>query len=383
MPDITNNRQGLTMKNNKVSVDNTDIDNLVCEKVFSLRKRKCGNINPLVPRFVESDCYKIGNSVYKRLRIILCSNGCSIPTCVMCPFPNEAVDPSYIKINTEHYLEQIKTALVKHQNHEVLSIYNDGSFFSESELPEQARQAIYSTVKKYGCKYLMVESLPLFITRNKLKEAAELLGQEVKLIVGIGLQSFSDEIRNSCIRTVVSKDDFLQAHELLQEFDYAAKSYLMIKPPFVLEEEAIIDAVEGTRWLYNNGVEDITLCPMRIAKNTILYELYLLKLYSAPKLTTVAECLRQLKTLKIYARVSVINVGNSDLEALTASGCSLCQDKILSGLDQHNNMLDIDFDNLVCEHCCMEGRNNDPEAFRGLSYSDRVKIWLASSNNNH
>ena len=360
-------------------MSNYNIDKIIRDKTFVLRGKKCNIENPFVPRFVESDYYKINDCIYKRLRIILAGNGCSVPMCTMCPFPNESINPSYIKFTADHYIDQISRTLEKYPSHDVVSIYNDGSFFADNELQEEARIKIYKLIKDYRCKYLMVESLPFFITEKKVAEAKRYLEDKIKLIVGIGLQSSSDEIRQICIRTPVNKEDFLQAYELLKSFNYDTKSYVLIKPPFVLEDEAIDDVVKSACWLHHHGVEDVTLCPMRIAEGTILYELYSLGLYSAPKLTTVAECLHRLKLLNLYTRVSIFNVSSSDLEALTSSGCSLCQDKILSGILDHNNLIDINFNDLLCKNCHEESKKNGENIFYGLSYNERIKIWLRKS----
>lgn len=348
---------------------------IITKKVIELRT-KLPHADPCKPRFVESDQYKLGSKVYTRLRIILRSNGCSIPTCTMCPFPNEAVNSDNVLINAKQYIEQVKTTLVQHHHHDILSIYNDGSFFAESELPQQTRQEIYRLAKNNKCRYLMVESLPCFITQQCLEEAKEILGENVTLIVGIGLQSASDEIREICVGTAIKKSDFLQANELLKKFGYDTKCYIIFKPPFLLEEEAITDAVESTIWLYEHNIKDITLCPTRVAKQTILQQLFDMNLYAIPKLTSFAKCLSQLQQLNIQVRVSVFNIQSSDFDALTPSGCSICEERIKKGLALYNDMQKVNFEELLCEACAKQADKNDPAAFKELNYQERIKMWL-------
>lgn len=356
-----------------------DLNKNILEKTMALRK-KCLTADPTKPRFFEMDNYLLDGKVYSRLRVILRSNGCSTPTCIMCPFPNEALDPSLVKITSIQYLEQLKQALKIHPFPQIISIYNDGSFFADRELPNAARLHIYSLIKKIGCSHLMVESIPAFITEKKLQEAQNTLGEKVKLIVGIGLQSASDEIRKWCIRTPVNKENFLRAHKLLHRFGYETKSYLMFKPPFLLEEEAITDAVESATWLYQNGVEDITLCPTRIAPNTVLQDLFDRGLYVSPKLTSVIKCLDALEQKNIHIRVSVFNVASSDFDALVIRGCEKCEIQILEEIARYNNLKSHNFQKLFCQNCSEVADKQDPIIFKALSYRERLAVWLNISN---
>ena len=117
-------------------------------------------------------------------------------------------------------------------------------------------------------------------------------------MVGLGLQSADDEIRKVCIRTPLSKEMFLQAHKIIHEFGYSTKCYILLKPPFLLQKEAIEDTVNSAIWLQEQGVEDITICPIRIANGTVLKDLFDKKLYAQPKLASLVECLRQLREKK-------------------------------------------------------------------------------------
>src|SRR4051812_13041340 len=86
------------------------------------------------PRFVESDEYRIGKIVQRRLRILLRSNGCSVPTCTMCPLPNESLDPALSRVTAEEYVSQVRFALAENRDCTMVSIYNDGNFFADREL---------------------------------------------------------------------------------------------------------------------------------------------------------------------------------------------------------------------------------------------------------
>jgi hypothetical protein len=354
-----------------------DFNHRVKCKTLALRM-KIKVKDPNQPLSCRKDYYNFNGKMYSRLRIALQSNGCSLALCTMCPIPNEAADPHVLKITAENYIEQVKGALAKYPHQEIISIYNE-NFFSECEMPQTARQEILHLVKESGCQYLIVGAHSVFITREKLQEVKDILGERTKLIVGIGLQSADDAIREICIRTPLSKDVFLKAHRLIHEFGYSTKCYILLKPPFLLQQEAIEDTVKSATWLQENGVEDITICPIRIANGTVVKDLFGKKLYAQPKLATLVECLHQLQQKGVKVRASVSSSDSPELEAIAPKGCKQCEEKILHGLKDHNNLEPVDFDKLKCAHCLEREKNEDPKQFNDLSFTERVAYWLDSN----
>jgi archaeosine synthase beta-subunit len=343
----------------------------------ALRLRaKRENVSPTVPRFFDVDEYRFEKQIYKRVRIILRSNGCCKPTCTMCPLPNEALSRITSTVRSEDYLQQVRQSLAAAPNCEMVCLYNDGSFFSNQELPTQAREGIYRLLTDYGCRVLMVESLPSFITEAQLQVARTNL-PNVRLVVGIGLQSSSTEIRELCINSPVKEHEFLKAIQLLAAYGFSTKAYVMLKPPFLTEEEAIDDAVSTINWLHGQSVQDITLCPTRVAGGTIVSELFSRGLYYPPMLTSIGECLLRVDTLLRPPRVSIFNVHSSDFAAQTPGGCSDCESNLITQIEAYNlTPLALDPNAIVCRFCTQVARKNDPTEFHELSLGQRVTKYL-------
>ncbi|MGH3824650.1 MAG: hypothetical protein ACRDRA_17725 [Pseudonocardiaceae bacterium] len=55
----------------------------------------------------------------------------------------------------------------------------------------------------------------------------------------------------------------------------------MVKPPFLTDSEAVIDSAD---YLAGLGVIGITLCPTRVSRNTVAWELWQARLYPPPNL---------------------------------------------------------------------------------------------------
>jgi archaeosine synthase beta-subunit len=329
-----------------------------------------------VPRVVEVDEYRFGYGVYKRIRIMLRSNGCCKPTCTMCPLPNEALDPKKSVVLAEDYVAQVRSALLANPDCEMVCLYNDGSFFAERELQTEARRAIYDLLATYGCRILMVESLPAFITEDCLREARGALS-DIQMIVGIGLQSASAEVRELCINSPVREDDFIEAIELLASNGVGRKAYVMLKPPFLTEDEAIKDACSTMAWLRIHNVQDITLCPTRVARGTVVSELFNRGWYSPPMLTSIGECLRSVHRLSCHARVSLFSC--SDFQVHTPTGCLECEQELTDRIQMYNrNPLSVDPGTIFCRKCNSVARDRDPISFQGLSLRERVRKYVAT-----
>ena len=349
----------------------------LADVVVSKRQKRI-DVTSSRPRFVEMDDYQFEGRVYKRLRIILRSNGCSVPVCTMCPFPNEGIDQNVHKVTASDYLRQIKSALSEHTGYEIVSIYNDGSFFAPEELPSKVRNAIYSLIAEQNCCYLMVESLPNFISRSAIADATKALNNTA-LIVGIGLQSSSKTVRDVCIQSPFTSEQFLNAINTLQEFHVRIKAYVLLKPPFLTEAEALYDATRTAIWLLRNSIEDVTVCPVRAAPGTVVYDLYSLDLFKPPKLTTLVRCLHDIKALARPVRISLSNIGSPDLHSITPHGCEDCESRILDILKDYNrNPYLVDLGNEYCKECNTRILLQDPIEFRTRSLLERVEFYLGN-----
>jgi len=328
------------------------------------------------PRFIGTDVYRLGDAVLGRLRVILQSNGCTRPTCTMCPLPNVALDYAKHRVSAEDYVKQASEALRWSAGHGIVSIYNDGSFFADQELPAEARREIYRLVKLKGCQHLMVESLPEFVDRSKLAEAKAVLG-DVNLVVGIGLQSANDVVRELCINSPVKVADFLNVHNLLGEFGFGTKAYVMLKAPFLSEDEAVEDACSTVAWLSGHHVTDITICPLRVAPGTLVHGMLEEGLYIPPALTTVAEVLLRAQGQGCHARVSVFNVHSVDFAARASWGCAVCETRLLEGIAAYNDdPSSVDLEPLLCSHCRGKVRAAEVIASLGDRLEERVESYL-------
>jgi len=254
----------------------------------------------------------------------------------MCPLPNESLAHRSSKVTGQLAIAQVRHALQSVDKPEMVCIYNDGSFFAEAELIRETRLAIVDLVRASGATVLMVESLPEFINKTTVGEVAARLSGRTQLVVGLGLQSADRIVREVCIASPVTEDAFRRALSVLSRAGVDAKTYLMFKPPFLTEDEAVSDVLSSVAWVSELGTVDITVCPTRVASGTVVHDLYRLGLYSPPALVSVAQAMQCLHDSGLHARVSLFNVASSDFPSITPRVCASCGPRTVAALTEYN-----------------------------------------------
>jgi len=176
---------------------------------------------------------------------------------------------------------------------EYLKVFNSGSFFDASEIPEGALVEIIKLINGVGVRRLQVESRPEFVEGESIEKISKVL--EPELEVGIGLETANDRVREECINKGFTLADFEDAVRVLHRLDVHVKAYLLIKPPFLGEREAIEDAVRSGREVAKMGVSRISYNPVNVQKGTLVEFLWKRNSYRPPWLWSVVEVLGRVK----------------------------------------------------------------------------------------
>jgi archaeosine synthase beta-subunit len=327
------------------------------------------------PFFMNDYDFYEGGRIYRRKKIILAAPGCTAATCTMCPIPNEAFYGLRLKLTAENFVQQFYAAFSADpiDSYQLISVYNSGNWFANREIPPLARQHIYQTIAHSHCEGLMVESLPQFITPQLMEDARTYLGNK-RLIVAIGLQSVNDTVRNVCVNTTCTKEQFERASRLLWEYGYTARVYLMVKPPFLTEKEAIVDTVASIRYAAKLGYEDVSICPTRIAPYTLAAELDKRNLYTAPSLWTIVDILNTAHMI-CNIRVTCLDLDGRDSGTIYPHTCPSCTYVLLASLQAYNVQHDLSA--IAALNCsCRDKHRVEKESQDKRSLLDRVSDFL-------
>jgi radical SAM enzyme (TIGR01210 family) len=318
------------------------IDKAVNETVREIRKKglKKARLKKKTSYWKEEDTLE--GRVVDTGVVLLPTRGCSwgrISGCTMCGYVYDAGDMNDSKL--ANVFSETASALgdVKY-----LKIFTSGSFFDRREVSETLSQSIIQVINEMGVEQLQVESRPEYIKNDVLSLAVEEL--DSRLEVGIGLETSSDLVREKCVNKGFSFADYEEAVQICNSQDALVKTYLLLKPPFMIEREAISDTVKSAKDAELAGSTKISINPMNIQNRTLVELLWKRREYRPPWLWSLVDVLQQLAENGLNvpvlshptgggSRRGVHNCGKCDSEVLKAiRAFSTTQDaKVLTSLD--------------------------------------------------
>ncbi|MCS7122327.1 MAG: archaeosine biosynthesis radical SAM protein RaSEA [Archaeoglobaceae archaeon] len=211
---------------------------------------------------------------------VIVTRGCSWRKCYMCSYFLESRD-----LSEKELIDQVDA--IFNEKSQVVKIFTSGSFFDEREIPEKVRKYVRDKVKEKGIKKLIVESRPEFIKDEILKDF-----EGINLEVGIGLESSNDFVREKYINKGFSFEEFKKAASKLRSYGFRVKAYLLLKPPFMSEREALNDVLNSIEEA-KDLVDIFSLNLTNVQKNTLVEKLWLSKLYRPPWLWSAVEVLKK------------------------------------------------------------------------------------------
>jgi radical SAM enzyme (TIGR01210 family) len=311
--------------------------NELAAKIGSIRKRQRKSKDPrdYVSIWVEKDV--LDKNVVEAFVMILRTGGCSWAQdsgCSMCGYINDALQDD---VKEEDLLYQYENVMKNFKQEKIVKIFTSGSFFAEKEVPKSARERILNDLTSKTEK-IIIESRPEFVTLENVK------GKK-KLEVAIGLESASDFISENSINKGFKFSDYLKAVNILKEHKIGIKTYLLIKPPFLSESEAISDAVHSAEKISDHS-PTISFNPVNIQKFTLVERLWQNGEYRPAWLWSVVEVLKQSSKLNGTRVMSSPTAGGTKRGA---HNCGDCDKEVLLAIEEFSQSQDVSvLENLNC-----------------------------------
>jgi hypothetical protein len=241
----------------------------------------------------------------------------------MCGYFNDSMGTS---VSENDLLAQFEKAMKTYKDEKIVKIFTSGSFLDPHEVPVVVRKELLSTLSKRAEK-ISVESRPEYITEKILSEIKTSV-QPALFEVGVGLETSNDIIREKAINKGFTFTDYKNAARLLKKHDVAVKTYVLMKPPFVTEKEALEDCLRTAHdTAPYRGV--VSLNPVNVQRNTVAEYLWKRDQYRPPWLWSVVEFLKQSKKIT-DAHVKCDVVGGGSYRG--AHNCGKCDRAILDAI---------------------------------------------------
>ncbi|MFG1519537.1 MAG: archaeosine biosynthesis radical SAM protein RaSEA [Thermoplasmataceae archaeon] len=254
------------------------------------------NVKKLMPENLDSGQNDRPVSVWKELDrlngnrektavAIFRTTGCSwynFSSCSMCGYFNDvsrSVNASDLKKQIDFISDQIGEV-------KSIKIFTSGSFLDPREIPLDVRDYFFNVIGHRMDKVL-IESRTEYLTDRNL---AGLSDYADRIRIAIGVESTNDLIIRDSINKGTNYSKFLESAKTVRRMGFETRSYLLLKPPFISEVQAVRDTIRSVEMVsaYSN---DVSINPMNIQRNTYVEYLWKKGLYRPPRLWSLADVL--------------------------------------------------------------------------------------------
>jgi hypothetical protein len=262
--------------------------------------------------------------------MIIRTRGCSHDRCTMCGY-NDVSDPA---MDPHGILEQFSSVMSRLQDQKIVKLFNSGSFFNDDEVPPEARDAILSALNGKTTK-LIVETRAEYADSEKLENAKKAFpGIEV----AIGLESANDTVLKYCVNKGMAFADYEKAAKTVKSSGIPLKTYLLLKPPFLTEAEAIRDSLDSIQAAAKYS-DEISLNPANVQNNTVVEFLWRRNAYRPPWLWSVARALGEGKNL-LPEKVRLMSSPTGGGTPRGAHNCGKCDSAIIAEIREFSSSQD-------------------------------------------
>jgi hypothetical protein len=192
---------------------------------------------------------------------------------------------------------QIVFALSQLPPARVLKLYNSGSFFDSRAIPLEDHSAIADRANNF--ERLIVENHPALVGDDCLRFQDRL---KCRLEIAMGLETVHPEILPK-LNKRMTLDQFSAAATFLRSHDIELRVFVLVQPPFVQAEEAVLWAQRSIDFAFDCGATAVTLIPTR-GGNGAMEALAANGQFSPPRLETLEASLSYglgLKRGRIFA----------------------------------------------------------------------------------
>lgn len=176
--------------------------------------------------------------------------------CVMCDLWKHTLEATVpagaIPAQIDQVLELLDT-----RDHSVVKLYNSGSFFDPRAIPPEDYPAIATRLKHF--ERVIVECHPALIGDRVLRFQDLLPG---RLEVALGLETAHAGVLEK-LHKRFTLEQYAKACEFLKAHDLDIRSFLMIKPPFMIAEESSFWTRRSIDFALNCHASAVSLIPTR------------------------------------------------------------------------------------------------------------------------
>lgn len=187
---------------------------------------------------------------------------------------------------------QIKYALHRLPDASVIKLYNSGNFFDGKAIPKKDYLEIAELLHRYD--HIIVENHPK-LTGPLIEDFRSLLDSSFE--IAMGLETIHPEVLPA-LNKQMTKEDFHQASEFLIKRGIDVRAFILLNPPFLLDEEENIEwCINSAEFAFECGATACSVIPVRDG-NGIMDELRRTGKFIPPRLNAIEKAFANILELK-------------------------------------------------------------------------------------
>lgn len=254
--------------------------------------------------------------------------------CTMCNFGRNT------KYTEEQTFEAVESIIKSNQGKPFIEVVASGSLLDDWEVSPEQRRRILKAVADSKFETVGTESRAEFITEERVKELRTILGSDVAIEMGIGLETVDPVISKYSINKMFSPEQYRKAVKVLKDSGVEVFSHALLKPAFLTEREAYEDVMKTIKWSFENGSDSAGIGMMNLKKGTLNHWLAERGEYRVPWLWTVAKIFRDLPP-ELRPMVTAFGFESGIPIESTAMNCDKCSPDIKRMINQYIETRDV------------------------------------------
>ena len=180
--------------------------------------------------------------------------------------------------------EQIDFALGHLPAARHVKLYNSGNFFDRQAVPPEDYAAIAERTRMF--RTVTIENHPRYCG-SECPRFRDLLGTDLE--IGIGLETAHPDILDR-LNKRMTLEDFERAVGFLHHNAIGVRAFILLRPPFMEEQEGVEWAVRSIEYAFSLGVQCCSFIPTRTG-NGALDQLHAAGLFEPPTLLSMETVL--------------------------------------------------------------------------------------------
>lgn len=231
---------------------------------------------------------------------------------------------SMLQVGEAELMAQLDKVMKRYDGEPFVKIYTSGSFLDTEEIPVPVRDRVFDEFS--ACERVLFESRPEFITEDVLKTLPK------NVTIALGLESANPEVLRKSIRKGFTPEDSRKAGIRIKEAGLSVRTYLLLKPPYLTESQAIEDTVASAIFA-DEYSDEISINPTNVQRRTQVEYLWKRGEFRPPWIWSLIEVFKRLQG-KVDARLMSSPSGGGSNRGV--HNCGECDRRSLDAIERYS-----------------------------------------------